>query len=248
MFRLREGQTAEGVSDPPRPGVDARPRDVELSALEDLLPDQPRFLAAVFIGNRERAGWWGSGAPFDWADAIQAARDVAAAVGVDLEIQQGQDAPFHPGRCAQLSVQGQVIGYAGELHPRVVAATSVPARSSAFELDLDALIDHAVDAVSAPLVGTQPVAKEDIALVVPGDVPAAEVAASVHEGGGDLVESVRLFDVYTGPQVPEGAKSLAFSLRLRAPDRTLSAEEITAVRDGVLALVADRHGGTLRGS
>ncbi len=248
VFRLREGHTADGISDPPRPGVDTRPASSELAALEALLPDQPRFLSAVFVGHREPAGWWGSGTPFDWADAIQAARDVAAAVGVDLEVQQAQDAPFHPGRCARLSIDGQVIGYAGELHPRVVAATSVPDRSCAFELDLDALIEHAVDAVPAPRVGTQPVAKEDIALVVSADIPAAEVAAAVREGGGDLVESVRLFDAYIGPQVPEGAKSLAFSLRLRAPDRTLSAEEIAAVREGALTLVAARHGATLRGT
>lgn len=248
VFRLRKGQNARGVVDPPRPGVQERPGAAELAALEALLPDQPRHLAAVFAGHRERAGWWGPGNDYDWADAIQVARDAAAAVGLELTVKQGSDAPFHPGRCAQLSAGTQLIGYAGELHPRVIAAAGVPVRTCAFELDLDALLDHAIDAVPAPLVGTQPVAKEDLALVVAGEVPAADVAATVREGGGDLVESVRLFDVYTGPQVPEGAKSLAFSLRLRAVDRTLSAEEIVAVRDGALALAAQRHGATLRGS
>ena len=248
VFQLREGQPPAGVTNPPRPGVQQRPTGDELAALEALLPDQPRHLAAVFTGHRERPGWWGPGAIVDWADAVQSARDVALAVGVELVVSQGADAPFHPGRCAQLSVGGQVIGYAGELHPRVTAAASIPARTAAFELDLDALIDHAVDAVPAPRVGTQPVAKEDLALVVAAEIPAAEVSATVREGGGDLVESVRLFDVYTGPQVPEGAKSLAFALRLRAPDRTLSAEEIAAVREGALALAAERHGATLRGS
>jgi Phenylalanyl-tRNA synthetase beta subunit len=110
------------------------------------------------------------------------------------------------------------------------------------------LIHHAIDAVPAPHVGTQPVAKEDLALVVAADVPAVDVAATVREGGGDLLESVRLFNVYTGPQVPDGSKSLAFALRLRAPDRTLSADEIAAVRDGALALATHRHGASLRGS
>jgi phenylalanyl-tRNA synthetase beta chain len=248
VFRLREGQSPSGVTDAPRPGVHERPSSAQLAALEALLPDQPRHLATVFTGHRERAGWWGPGVEFDWADAIQAARDAAAAVGLELEVAQGSDAPFHPGRCAQLSVSGHVIGYAGELHPRVIAAASIPPRTAAFELDLDALIHHAIDAVPAPQVGTQPVAKEDLALVVAADVPAADVAATVREGGGDLLESVRLFDVYTGPQVPDGSKSLAFSLRLRAPDRTLSADDIAAVRDGALALATQRHGATLRGS
>lgn len=248
VFRLRPEQQPQGVADPPRPGVADRPHDTELAALEALLPDQPRWLAAVFTGHRERSGWWGAGRTFDWADAIQAARDVAAAVGVDLEVSQGQDAPFHPGRCARLSVDGTVIGYAGELHPRVTASAAIPARTCAVELDLDALIERAVDAVPAPNVGTQPVAKEDLALVVSAGIPAADVAATVREGGGELIEAVRLFDIYEGPQVPDGSRSLAFSLRLRAPDRTLSAEEITQVREDAIALAVQRHGATLRGT
>ena len=118
--------------------------------------------------------------------------------------------------------------------------------TSAAEVDLDALIAGATRVVSAPSVGTQPLAKEDLALVVDASVPASEVAQALRDGAGDLVESVRLFDVYEGPQVGEGKRSLAFSLRLRASDRTLSAEELAAAREGAVVEAARRVGAVLR--
>ena len=99
---------------------------------------------------------------------------------------------------------------------------------------------------SAPVVGTQPQAKEDLAVVVDRTVPAAQVQAAIAAGAGELLESVRLFDVYEGPQVPEGKRSLAFALRFRAPDRTLDAAETAAAREGALAEAAARCGATLR--
>jgi len=86
----------------------------------------------------------------------------------------------------------------------------------------------------------------DVALALDEAVPAAEVAAALREGGGELVEDVRLFDVYAGPQVGEGRRSLAFALRLRAPVRTLTLEEASAVRDAAVALAGERHGARLR--
>ena len=127
-------------------------------------------------------------------------------------------------------------------------AFGLPARAAAFELDLDALVAAAGarDLVVGKL-STFPVAKEDVALVVDADVPAGTVRALVAQASGDLAESVELFDVYTGDQVGEGKKSLAFALRLRAADRTLTAAETAAVRDAVVDLVGERVGGVLRG-
>ena len=94
-------------------------------------------------------------------------------------------------------------------------------------------------------VSQHPVAKEDVALVVDEDLAAESVRSALRDGGGELLESVRLFDVYSGPQVPDGKKSLAFSLRMRADDRTLTEDDIAAVRDGALA-AAGELGATLR--
>lgn len=233
---------------PPRPGVAGRPSDDELAALADLLPNQPRHVAVVLAGPRESKGWWGEGRAATWADAIECARIVADAVGAQIVVRQGADAPFHPGRTAALVVNDVIVGYAGELHPRTIAAFDVPARTCAMEIDLDAVIAAAHDVAPAPAVGTQPLAKEDIALIVRADISAAEVKSALRAGGGDLVEDVRLFDVYAGPQVPLGHRSLAFALRFRAPDRTLSAAEIAAAREAAIAEAARQHGAVLRGA
>ncbi len=141
-----------------------------------------------------------------------------------------------------------LAGYAGELHPRVIAAYGLPPRTSAFELDLGVLAAAAAaaDPVRGPALPTYPLATQDVALVVPDEVPAADVVAALRAGAGELLEDVRLFDVYTGTQLGAGRKSLAYTLRLRAPDRTLTAAEATAARDAAVAEAARRTGAVLR--
>jgi len=231
---------------PVRPPVHRRPSPAEWQDLNDLLPHQPTHVAAVLSGSLEPEGWWGPARPATWSDALEAARMVAEACGVELGVSVGEDPAFHPGRCAALSVGDQNVGAAGELHPRVVESNGLAERSSAMWLDLDAVIHAAPDVRPAPQVGTQPLAKEDLAVVVDRTVPAAEVLAALREGAGELLESVRLFDVYEGPQVPEGKRSLAFALRFRAPDRTLDATETAAAREAALAEATARCGATLR--
>ncbi len=237
---------AGGAEQAPRPGVEGRPTSAEVAALDAALPDQPRHVATVLAGARSRSGWWGDGDPAGWADAVESAQRVAGAAGVTLRVRAAQRAPWHPGRCAELLVDDVSVGHAGELHPRVVAALGLPARTSAMELDLDAVADRAVWVRRAPLITTYPVAKEDVALVVDAAVPAQEVATALREGAGALVEQVRLFDVYEGEQVGAGRRSLAFALRFRAPDRTLTLEEVSAARDAAVAEATRRTGATLR--
>jgi len=234
--------------DVPRPGVDGRPSDAELATLEQLLPEQPYHLAVVLAGAREAAGWWGPARPATWADTVEIARAVASSLGAQLEVRQGADAPFHPGRTAMLEVDGRAVGYAGELHPRVISAYSLPDRTCALEIDIDAVIAAASPVAHAPDVVSQPVAKEDVALIVADDVPVADVARALRDGAGELCEDVRLFDVYVGPQVPQGHRSLAFALRFRAQDRTLSAEEIATARQAAVAEAGRAHGAVLRGA
>ena len=229
-----------------RPSVERKPSDAEWAGLNGMLPEQPTFVASLLIGDVVPQGAWGSARAVDWSDALEAAKVVADALGLDVTIERGDDPTFHPGRCARLVVNGTTIGVAGELHPRVIEATELPSRSCAMELDLSTCIDHAPAVRPAPSVGTQPVAKEDLALVVNNDVTVAEVERAIREGAGPLLESVRLFDVYTGSQVPEGHKSLAFALRFRAPDRTLEPGESEAARQAALAKAQERCGAQLR--
>lgn len=232
--------------------VDRRPTDEEIASLGAALPEQPRHVAVVLAGAREQAGWWGKGRPADWADAVEAARAVARETGAELIIRKGQYGPWHPGRCAELAITvdgaERVVGHAGELHPRVVKALGLPARTSAMELDLDALERVGDGTPQAPGISTFPVATQDVALVVDEYVPAADVEAALREGAGELLESIRLFDVYeNAEQLGEGRKSLAYALRFRASDRTLTVDEASAARDAAVALAGERTGAVLRG-
>ncbi|WP_330440873.1 phenylalanine--tRNA ligase subunit beta [Micromonospora sp. NBC_00821] len=238
-----------GAGSPPAMGVDRRPTDEEFAAADAVVPAQPVHVAVVLSGDLDPAGWWGPGRPAGWADAIEAARDVLAAAGIPderVEVRAAEYAPWHPGRCAELRVDGSVVGHAGELHPVVVAALELPRRTSAMELNLDTLPPTPV--TPAPTVSGFPPALIDVALVVDDSVPAEQVRRALEAGAGELLEDVRLFDVYSGAQLGAGRRSLAYKLTFRAPDRTLTVEEAVAARDAAVAVAAERLGATLRGA
>ncbi|MFG2633637.1 phenylalanine--tRNA ligase subunit beta [Streptomyces sp. NPDC048362] len=232
--------------------VDRRPTAEEIASLDAALPEQPRHVAVVLAGAREQAGWWGKGRPADWADAVEAARTVARETGADLVVRKGRYGPWHPGRCAELVVVAdgteRVVGHAGELHPRVLKALGLPERTCAMELDLDAVAAVGDGVPKAPGISAFPVATQDVALVVDKPIPAAEVEAALRAGAGELLESIRLFDVYeNAEQLGDGRKSLAYALRFRAADRTLTVDEASAARDAAVALAGERTGAVLRG-
>ncbi|WP_066463372.1 phenylalanine--tRNA ligase subunit beta [Sanguibacter suarezii] len=234
---------------PQLPGA-VRPSDAELAALHAGVPAQPRRVAGLLAGHRDLPGWWGAGRLADWTDAISAVRLVADRLGVDVVVSSDPDhAPWHPGRCAKITLaDGTPVGHAGELHPKVIERTGLPARAVAFEIDLDVLLAAApTEPRQGEPVSTFPLAKEDLALVVDADVPAQDVFDAISAGAGELLEELRLFDVFTGEQVGAGKKSLAFSLRLRASDRTLTAEDTAAVREAAVAEAHARCGAELRG-
>jgi phenylalanyl-tRNA synthetase beta chain len=228
----------------PELGVSERPTDDQVAAMVAALPQQPVHVAVVLAGHRQRTGWWGPGEPAGWADAVRAAHIVAEAAGVSLRVRAWDLLPWHPGRCAQLRVGDWPVGHAGELHPKVVEALGLPKGTVAMELDLDAL--PLAETRPVPRVSPYPPVLLDVALVVDESVPVAEVAESLRAGGGELLEDLNLFDVYTGEQAGAGKRSLAYSLRFRAADRTLTVEEATAARDAAVASAAERHGATLR--
>ncbi|MGH3720146.1 MAG: phenylalanine--tRNA ligase subunit beta [Pseudonocardiaceae bacterium] len=228
----------------PDVAVDHRPSDAEVAALIGALPAQPLHAAVVLAGQWERPGWWGPGRAVAWADAVQAARMVGHTALVELDVVAAETPPWHPGRCAQLRVNGHPVGHAGELHPAVVEALRLPPRTCAMELDLDAL--PLTDRRPAPVVSPYPPVLQDVALVVDAAVPAAELTATLRRGAGELLEDVRLFDVYTGEKIGAGKRSLAFALRFRAPDRTLTVAEASTARDAAIAATINTHGAALR--
>ena len=139
-----------------------------------------------------------------------------------------------------------VVGYAGELHPKVCAALSLPHRSVAGELSVDVLVAATGTPVQVRGLSTYPVAHTDVALVVDESVPAVDVESALRSGAGGQLESVSLFDVYRGDQVGTAKKSLAYRLTFRAPDRTLVTDEVSALRDAATAAAAAAVGAVQR--
>ncbi|MDT5021265.1 MAG: phenylalanyl-tRNA synthetase beta chain [Mycobacterium sp.] len=224
--------------------VDRRPTDDEIAALDASLPRQPEHVAVVLAGLREPRGPWGDGRRSDAGDAFEAVRIIARASGVDVQLRAAQYLPWHPGRCAEVLVGETVVGHAGQLHPAVIERAGLPKGTCAVELNLDAI--PIVDALPAPRVSPFPAVFQDVSLVVDADVAAQAVADAVRDGAGELLEEVRLFDVYAGPQIGENRKSLTFALRFRASDRTLTEDEASAGRDAAVASAAERVGAVLR--
>ncbi len=232
----------------PLPSVAARPDAETLASLYAAVPDQPRRAAVLATGQVEPAGWWGPGRVADWSDMVAAVQTVAAALAVPVVVTSDPDhAPWHPGRCARITLEdGTLVGHAGELHPKVVAALELPARTVAAEFDVDVLTRASESPVQAVAFSSFPPALTDVALLVGTDVPAADVEEALRRGAGADLEAVVLFDVYEGEQVEAGHRSLAYRLTFRAADRTLTTEEVNAFRDAAVAAAAAATGATQR--
>ncbi|MCV7031871.1 phenylalanine--tRNA ligase subunit beta [Mycobacterium sherrisii] len=224
--------------------VDRRPTDAEIATLDASLPRQPQHVAAVLAGLREPRGPWGPGRAVDAADALEAVRTIARAGGIDVSLRAAQHLPWHPGRCAEVLVGQTVVGHAGQLHPAVIERAGLPRGTCALELNLDAL--PVTLSLPAPRVSPFPAVFQDLSLVVAAQVPAQAVADAVRAGAGELLEDLQLFDVFTGPQIGEGRKSLTFALRFRAPDRTLTEDDASAARDAAVRRAAAAVGAELR--
>jgi phenylalanyl-tRNA synthetase beta chain len=177
-------------------------------------------------------------------DALEAVRVIGRAAGVELTLRAAQYLPWHPGRCAEVVVgdsrNGLVVGHAGQLHPAVVERSALPKGTCAVELDLAAI--PLTEALPAPAVSPFPAVFQDVSLIVGEDVAAQAVVDAVRDGAGELLEDVRLFDVYTGPQIGDGRKSLTLALRFRAADRTLTEDEASTARDAAVKTATDRVG------
>lgn len=247
LFGLQQVAIKRGSGFSPMPSVKKRPTQAEVQEVLDSLPLQPLYVATVGTGNIEFEGPWGTGREYTYADAIESARVVARAAGVELELANtGEEGylPWHPGRCAQLLVDGEVVGHAGELHPQVIERLGLPKRTCAMELNVTALA--LTEPAPAPVLSAFPTLKQDLALVVDEATPAESVRKVIAEAAGQLLEKVELFDVYRSESLGEGKKSLAFALTFRAKDRTLTDDECSEGRLAAAQAAAEKFGATMR--
>jgi len=214
------------------------------------------------------ATWRGPAAPADFYTAKGLVEALVGVAGVGVRVETGpvvlpavggmtpgQDSPtregarrpfLHPGRAAVVlgASSGVELGWLGELHPSVARAWDLEA-AAVFELDAEALAEHATGVPAFRDVASFPSVRQDIAVVVSAEVSAADVVERVRGGGGELLASAAVFDVYEGEQAGEGNRSLALRLEFRAPDRTLTDEEVLARREAIEAALAE-IGGRLR--
>ncbi len=223
-------------------GTEKRPSPEELKSIYDGVPVQPTQIAGVVAGSFGNQGWNGSADVFSWNEAIALSKELIEMTGNEVEFVASDFAPWHPGRCAELRVDGKAVAHAGELHPRVISMLDLPERSSAFTVILSALPVQGAKR-SKPLF-TMPAATQDLALVVDIDVPSASVEKALRSGAGELLESIVLFDRYD--KLGDGKVSLAYTLTFRAPDRTLTAEEVSGYRLAALEEAKREFGATLR--
>ncbi len=230
----------------PLPAGDSRPTDEVLGALRASIPPQPWHVGALFLGDAVAKQPGQAAVPSGLADALGAARHLAAVLASPITVATGSHQAMHPGRTAELRSGDRVVGYAGELLPSLAAELDLPRVVAVLELDLDALIAlSASEVTTSPILGL-PAATQDVTLVVPEAVRAGDLLALLVEGAGELLEHVTLTDDYRGTGVPEGSKSLTFALRFRAADRTLTQAEATEAKNAAVALAAARVGAVLR--
>lgn len=235
--------------DPEAPAIPAlpggvKPTDEQLAALDAGLPQQPDHVAGILAGLAEDTGWMGGKRAVDWSDAVEAVRRIADRIGADITLDQPKademPAQWHPGRAARVLVGEEFVGFVGELHPQVNEALGFPAHSAAFELNLTALF-ATLDGkpVQAKPISTFPPVKQDLAFTVADTVTAAQLERAIREAAGSDLESVELFDVFTGEQLGEGMKSLAFAVTFRSRSKTLAAEDSEAIREAIVAKAAE---------
>lgn len=238
---FRNGSELSAIENPP---TTERPSKKVVDSIYAGVPHQPIHVGGVLIGQAESDDWRGKGRPYDWSDAVDLAQSILSACNLTWAIEKSDFAPWHPGRCAELLVDGKVVAHAGELHPRVVAARGLPPRACAFVLNLSGLPDRKI--VHPPTLGTMPVAVQDIALIIDESIPSSAVVEALRGGAGEMLESIVLFDRYD--QIGEGKISLAFTLTFRAPDRTLTGAEVSAMRESAVEAARAQLGATLRSS
>jgi len=230
---LREGTPSDGTLGGTFPG-DRKPPAYE-----------PWRLAALASGPMP-GGWRGEDAEPDFYVLKGALEALAAQLGCAVEVEAASEPFLHPGRAARVLVGGEPAGWIGEVHPLVCREWGLEA-ASAFEVDIAPLIAASpIGAEQYEDVITYPAVHQDIAVVVGEEVEAAAVAQAIRDGGGKLLRSVELFDLYRGEQLGEGRKSLALRLEFRATDRTLTDDEVAAVRERIKESL-EGIGGSLRG-
>ncbi len=220
-----------------------RPTPSQIKRIYESVPFQTLHIGGVLAGEAELSGWWGDGRRSNWQDAVAITSELLDEIAVKYSVKNVELAPWHPGRCAEFVIDGKAIAHAGEIHPRITSALGLPERTIFFAILIDSI--PLKEQVRAIPVVTMPAAIQDISLYVPETISAAEVTESLRTGAGELLEEIKLFDRFQ--KEGEAKVSLAFTLTFRSPDRTLTSDEVSALREKAGAEAVRRCGAQIRG-
>jgi len=235
---------------PLKPALDTRESGADVLAGEFAgerpAPDrEPHRIGCLAVGPLTAGSWRGPAEPADFFALKGVLEALAGQLGAAIACRQKEEPFLHPGRSASVSVDGAGAGWIGELHPLVCRAWDIEA-AVGFEVELAALVSAAsAGEETYEDVTTFPAASQDLAVVVPIELPAAELRQAVMSSGGELLHAADVFDLYEGEQVGEGRKSLALRLEFRAADRTLTDDEVSGQRAAIEAAL-EKIGGSLR--
>jgi phenylalanyl-tRNA synthetase beta chain len=204
----------------------------------------PTF-AMIATGARSAETWHGKAAPMDFFDFKGDVEEVLAAGRVKVEYVRSERAWLHPGQSAEILADGKSIGYLGRLHPSLEDELDLSTTWVA-ELDQSAVLQTYVSNFTE--LSRFPSVRRDIALLISDKINVSEIQQLIEKTGGELLDSVWLFDVYTGQGVEEGKRSLAFALLWQHPSRTLEDAEIKSGMDNILQVLENTYQATLRAS
>jgi phenylalanyl-tRNA synthetase beta chain len=224
---------------------------VYLPVADQTLPDEPRRLGIVMTGPREPEAWMAGQdrSPMDFYDLKGVVEALLAGLGLSGTFEPGHHPALHPGRCAQVRVEDNVVGVMGELHPQVQEAFELPEGQPVCTLEFN--LDELLAAWGAPRtmtpISVHPPVYEDLAVVVDESTTEAMVRDLITQTGSPLVRSVMLFDIYRGKQVGDGKKSLAYRLIYQADDRTLTDKEVANLRNKIVRRLERELDAALRG-
>jgi phenylalanyl-tRNA synthetase beta chain len=220
---------------------------VFLPQQSDQIPEERLHLGIAACGKTD-AGWLGTGEERDYYYVKGILEGILGMLGMEeLSFEKYTDFPvLHPGRSAAILYGKEELGYLGELHPQVLANYDLPLRVVVCELDLEKVALFSDQQLLFKPIPRYPGIYRDLALVVPASVPAAQVQKIIYKAGGDLLKECRLFDVYHGDQVPEGYRSLAYSLLYQSPEYTLTDKEVARVHNAIIDALTEEIGAHLR--
>lgn len=212
------------------------------------LPDERRRAGIALSAAPPLAHWQKQTAGADFFTLKSIVNNLLEGLGaVDAEFRSAVNEPFHPGRCASVALEGEDIGVIGEIHPSVQEAWDLPQRAYVALLDFDALVRHLTLRPQYQPIPKYPPVDRDLAILADNAITAAKVNSVIKNAAGDLLERLDVFDLYTGPPVPEGQKSLALSLRFRDPLRTLNDGMVDELIENIVTALEQECGAKLRG-